>query len=112
MKITKKHLVDLIKEVISEEDEKEVPQSQEKVKLGTKGITKSAQAGDLRSKAKGVQSGDIGGDFTNIERSLVQQISDVITKIASAPDVDLGQFRAQLNAVLNRLKKATGAEFE
>ena len=62
MKITKQKLISLIKEVISEQD---------KVKLGTKGITKTAQAGELRSQAKGVQSGEIGGDFTNIERSLV-----------------------------------------
>ena len=103
MKITKQKLISLIKEVISEQD---------KVKRGTKGITKTAQAGELRSRAKGVQSGEIGGDFTNIERSLVQQISDVVTKIASAPDVDLGKYRGQLNTVLNRLKDLTGAELD
>jgi len=103
VKITKQELKDIIKEVVSEQD---------KVKLGTKGMTKTAQAGELRSQAKGVQAGDIGGDFTNIERSLVQQISDVITKIASAPDVDLGKYRGQLNTVLNRLKDITGAEFD
>ena len=103
LKETKSKLKDIIEEVISEQD---------KVKLGTKGMTQTAQAGELRSQAKGVQSGEIGGDFTNIERSLVQQISDVITKIASAPDVDLGQYRGQLNIVLNRLKDITGAEFD
>jgi hypothetical protein len=105
MKLTKSILRDLIKEIISEEAEK-------KVKLGTKGMTKSTQAGELRSQAKGVQAGEIGGDFTNIERSLVQQISDVITKVASAPDVDLANYRGQLNTVLNRLKNLTGAEFK
>ena len=100
---TKSKLKDIIEEVISEQD---------KVKLGTKGMTQTAQAGELRSQAKGVQSGEIGGDFTNIERSLVQQISDVVTKIASAPDVDLGKYRGQLNTVLNRLKDLTGAEFD
>ena len=100
---TKSKLKSIIEEVISEQD---------KVKLGTKGITKTAQAGELRSQAKGVQSGEIGGDFTNIERSLVQQISDVVTKIASAPDVDLGKYRGQLNTVLNRLKDLTGAELD
>ena len=100
---TKYKLKSIIEEVISEQD---------KVKLGTKGMTKTTQAGQLRSQAKGVQTGDIGGDFTNIERSLVQQISDVITKIASAPDVDLGKYRGQLNTVLNRLKDLTGAELD
>tara|TARA_B100000424_G_C22784894_1_gene421833 strand:+ start:62 stop:610 length:549 start_codon:yes stop_codon:yes gene_type:complete len=103
MQETKSKLKSIIEEVISEQD---------KVKLGTKGITKTAQAGELRSQAKGVQSGEIGGDFTNIERSLVQQISDVVTKIASAPDVDLGKYRGQLNTVLNRLKDLTGAELD
>ena len=103
MQETKSKLKSIIEEVISEQD---------KVKLGTKGMTQTAQAGELRSQAKGVQSGEIGGDFTNIERSLVQQISDVVTKIASAPDVDLGKYRGQLNTVLNRLKDLTGAEFD
>ena len=103
--IIKNQLKDLIKEIVNEEEE-------DKVKLGTKGMTKATQAGKLRSQAKGVQSGEIGGDFTNIERSLVQQISDVITNIASAPDVDLGKYRSQLNTVLNRLKNITGAEFD
>ena len=100
---TKSKLKTIIEEVISEQD---------KVKLGTKGMTQTAQAGELRSQAKGIQSGEIGGDFTNIERSLVQQISDVVTKIASAPDVDLGKYRGQLNTVLNRLKDLTGAELD
>ena len=103
LKETKSKLKTIIEEVISEQD---------KVKLGTKGMTQTAQAGELRSQAKGVQSGEIGGDFTNIERSLVQQISDVVTKIASAPDVDLGKYRGQLNTVLNRLKDLTGAELD
>ena len=102
---TKLKLQDIVKEVISESE-------QDRVKLGTKGMTQGAQAGELRSQAKSVQSGEIGADFTNIERSLVQQVSDVITKIASAPDVDLGKHRGQLNTVLNRLKDMTGAEFK
>ena len=73
------------------------------------GITKGTQARQLRQTAKGIQTGEIGGEFTNIERSLVQQIATVITDIASAPDVDLGQYRTQVNTILNRLKKMTGA---
>ena len=84
-------------------------QDEERIKLQQKGITKGAQARQLRQTAKGVQTGDIGGEFTNIERSLVQQIATVVTDIASAPDVDLGQYRSQVNTVLNRLKKMTGA---
>ena len=113
MKITKQQLREMVKKVINESnDEPEEREKPSSVRLNTTGMSKGKQAGDLRSQAKGVQSGEIGGDFTNIERSLVQQISDVITKIASAPDVDLGKYRGQLNTILNRLKTTTGAEFE
>ena len=98
MKLTKSALRQMIKE------------ESDKIKLQQRGMGKGKQAAELRAQASGVQKGEIGGDFTPIERSLVQQISDVITAIASAPDVDLGQFRAQLNTVMNRLKSLTGAE--
>ena len=82
---------------------------EERVKLQQRGITKGTQARQLRQTAKGIQTGEIGGEFTNIERSLVQQIATVITDIASAPDVNLGQYRSQVNTILNRLKEITGA---
>ena len=84
-------------------------QDPERIKLQQRGMTKGAQVQQLRQTAKGVQTGDIGGEFTNIERSLVQQIAKVVTDIASAPDVNLGQYRSQVNTILNRLKKITGA---
>jgi hypothetical protein len=98
MKLTKQSLRQMIKE------------ESDKIKLQQRGMGKGKQAAELRAQAKGVQSGEVGGDFTPIERSLVQQISKVITDIASAPDVDLGQYKAQLNTVMNRLKSITGAE--
>ena len=98
MKLTKSALRQMIKE------------ESDKIKLQQKGMGKGKQAAELRAQASGVQKGEIGGDFTPIERSLVQQISQVITDIASAPDVDLGQYKAQLNTVMNRLKSLTGAE--
>lgn len=104
MKLTKSAL----RQMIKEQNDKV---KNDRVKLNQKGMSQAKQAGDLRASAKGVAAGDIGGDFTPIERSLVQQISDVITAIASAPDVDLGQYRQQLNTVLTRLKKITGAMF-
>jgi len=84
-------------------------QDEERIKLQQRGMTKGAQVQQLRQTAKGVQAGEIGGEFTNIERSLVQQIATVVTDIASAPDVNLGQYRSQVNTILNRLKKITGA---
>ena len=98
MKLTKSALRQMIKE------------ESDKIKLKPNAMGKGKQAAELQQQAKGVRSGEIGGDFTPIERSLVQQISQVITAIASAPDVDLGDFRTQLNTILNRLKGVTGAE--
>jgi hypothetical protein len=98
MKLTKSALRQMIKE------------ESDRIKLKQKAMGKGKQAAELRAQASGVQKGEIGGDFTPIERSLVQQISQVITDIASAPDVDLGQYKAQLNTVMNRLKSLTGAE--
>ena len=99
MKLTKSALRQMIKE------------ENDRIKMNQKGMSQAKQAGELRAAAKGVASGEIGGEFTPIERSLVQQIADVITEIASAPEVDLGQYRQQLNTVLTRLKKITGAMF-
>ena len=104
MKLTKSAL----RQMIKEQNDKV---KSDKIKLKQKAMGKGKQASELRAQASGVQKGEIGGDFTPIERSLVQQISDVITAIASAPDVDLGQYRQQLNTVLTRLKKITGAMF-
>jgi hypothetical protein len=98
MKLTKQSLRQMIKE------------ENDRIKLTQKAMGKGKQAAQLRQQASGVQKGEIGGDFTPIERSLVQQISQVITDIASAPDVDLGKYKAQLNTVMNRLKSITGAE--
>ena len=100
MKLTKSALRQMIKEAYKDGEPD----------LHRKGKSKGQQSKELRQTAKDVADGTVGGDFTPIERSLVQQISQVITDIASAPDVDLGQFRAQLNTILKRLVKITGAE--
>ena len=98
MKLTESALRQMIKE------------ENDRIKLKQKAMGRGKQASELRKQASGVQKGEIGGDFTPIERSLVQQISQVITDIASAPDVDLGKYKSQLNTVMNRLKSITGAE--
>ena len=48
--------------------------------------------------------------LSNKERSLIQQVETVLSSIAEYEGVDLEDFRAQLNAVLVRLRNATGAE--
>ena len=100
MKLTKSALRQMIKEAYKDGEPD----------LHRKGKSKGQQSKELRQTAKDVADGTVGGEFTPIERSLVQQVSQVITDIAAAPDVDLGQFRAQLNTILKRLVKITAAD--
>jgi|TARA_R110000851_G_scaffold164547_1_gene308842 hypothetical protein len=102
MKLTKQSLRQMIKEAYKDG----------KPDLNRKGKSRGQQSKELRQTAKDVADGTVGGEFTPIERSLVQQISQVITDIAAAPDVDLGQFRAQLNTILQRLVKITDADLD
>ena len=88
------------------------PDPEEKLpaKLKTGTLTKGAQAQALRQKAKSVQAGEVGGETTNLERSLVKQASDVLADIADDEGVNLGQHRSTLNTLLNKLKQITGAD--
>ena len=125
MKLTKSALRQMIKEAYKGGEPDQQRQSAKDVADGTvgkeaykdgepnlhrKGKSRGEQSKELRQTAKDVADGTVGGEFTPIERSLVQQISQVITDIAAAPDVDLGQFRAQLNTILKRLVKITAAD--
>tara|TARA_R110000824_G_scaffold36057_1_gene112322 strand:+ start:79 stop:456 length:378 start_codon:yes stop_codon:yes gene_type:complete len=99
MKLTKQSLRQMIRE------------ARKKVKLQHKGMSQGEHSKALRNQALAVAAGEDEGEYTPIERRMVQDIADVIAKIAAAPDVDLGQYRQQLNTVLTRLKEITGAMF-
>ena len=114
MKIAKTKLMQIIREEIAEangfgqgdpEEEEKLP-----VKLKTGTLTKGTQAQALRQKAKSVQAGEVGGETTNLERSLIKQASDVLADIADDEGVNLGQHRSTLNTLLNKLKQITGAD--
>ena len=94
MKLTKSALRQMIKE--------------ESQALKKRSLTKGQHAQGSIDQAKQIRTSD--SILSNQERSLIQQIESILTSIAEWEDVDLEDFRAQLNAVLVRLKNATGAE--
>ena len=80
----------------------------EEAALTRKSLTKAQHAGKTREDAANILNKD--STLSNKERSLIQQVETVLSSIAEYEGVDLEEFRAQLNAVLVRLRNATGAE--
>ena len=95
MKLTKSALRQMIKE------------EAEKWKVDPTALTRAAHAKAATKQGQEIRTLD--SNLSNKERSLIQQIETILTSIAEWEDVDLEDFRAQLNAVLVRLKNATGA---
>ena len=93
MKLTKQSLRQMIKEA---------------VELKNTTLTQIAHADRTRKDAANILNKD--STLSNKERSLIQQVETVLSSIAEYEGVDLEEFRAQLNAVLVRLRNATGAE--
>ena len=93
MKLTKSALRQMIKEEAA---------------LTRGALTKGQHAQGSVDQARQIRTSD--SSLSEQERSLIQQIESILTSIAEWEDVDLEDFRAQLNAVLVRLKDATGAE--
>ena len=80
----------------------------EAVELKNTTLTQIAHADRTRKDAANILNKD--STLSNKERSLIQQVETVLSSIAEYEGVDLEEFRAQLNAVLVRLRNATGAE--
>ena len=93
MKLTKQSLRQMIKEAAA---------------LKNTTLTRGAHAREAEKQSREIRNKDSA--LSNKERSLIQQVETVLSSIAEYEDVDLEDFRAQLNTVLVRLKKATGAE--
>ena len=94
MKLTKTSLRQMIKE------------ETDKIKLQQQRVTAAAGAKELRSQAANAGKSEIDDG----ERGLIQQIMDTLQQIATAPDVNLVQYRSAMNTFLVNLRNKSGAE--
>ena len=94
MKLTKATLRQMIKEAVGDVA---------KVKAGR--TTDSSSQRQFRDRAK-----EKNAEVSPQENSIIQQVLDALTKIASAPDVELGRHRPQISTLLKKLQSITGAE--
>ena len=94
MKLTKATLRQMIKEAVGDVA---------KVKAGR--TTDSSSQRQFRDRAK-----EKNAEVSPQENSIIQQVLDALTKIASAPDVELGRHRPQISALLKKLQSIAGAE--
>ena len=80
----------------------------EETALTRRALTKGQHAQSSTEQARNIRTSS--SSLSNQERSMIQQVERILTSVAEREGVDLEDFRAQLNAVLARLMKITGAE--
>lgn len=90
MKISKQRILEILKE--------ELEQDPTKLKTGS-----LSQSGHKKSALAGVEAGE---EFTAQERSIVNQIQEFVTQIASTPGVDLPRYKSALERALKYLQKS------
>jgi hypothetical protein len=89
MKISKQRILQIIKEEV-----------EDATKLKSTSLGQSAHK---KSALAGVEAGE---EFTAQERSIVDQIQNFVTQIASTPGVDLPRYKSALERALKYLQKA------
>ena len=98
MKISKEKLQQIIKE------ELESLKKEEKMKaFGS--VRKTAQDSRKAFRQRGDDAVEQADEYTNVERGIVQQINDLLEKIALQSDLDQGQIRSELMAIFKRLQR-------
>ena len=93
MNITKSQLIKIIKEEIDD------------IKLGKSRLTKSSQARGEIQRAKNIASGETMGDVDPKERGIIQDVENILTKVAEADD--LNKYRQHLQGLLARIQQAS-----
>ena len=94
MKLTKQSLRQMIKEAIDDG-----------TRMKTGRTTASTSQRQFRDRSK-----EKNAEVSPQENNLIQQVLDVLTKMAAAPDVELGRHRPQISSLLKKLQSITGAE--
>ena len=80
------------------------PMMQER--LGTRTVSKTAQAQAARQKGKDIQSGTALSGIDNRERAIMVDLEKIIAAIAE--EDDLVKYKAALQGVVDKIRKAAG----
>lgn len=101
MKISKSRIQQIIKEELQK-----ITEEEDEDKLGSFGtVRKSAQTVKKDFKRRGDDAVSQADEYTNLERGIVQQINDVLEKLALESDIDQGEIKSQLTIIYKRLVK-------
>ena len=79
---------------------------EEQERLGGQSVSKSAQATMARQKGKDIASGDVLSGVTTRERAIMVDLEKIIAAIAE--EDDLVKYKADLQNVVDRLRKKAG----
>jgi hypothetical protein len=79
---------------------------EEQERIGTTGVSRSAQATMARQKGKDIASGDTLSGIDNRERAIMVDLEKIIAAIAE--EDDLVKYKSQLQAVVDKMRKASG----
>tara|TARA_R110002124_G_scaffold141041_1_gene305472 strand:+ start:206 stop:490 length:285 start_codon:yes stop_codon:yes gene_type:complete len=79
---------------------------EEQERLGGQSVSKSAQATMARQKGKDIESGASLSGIDNRERAIMVDLEKIIAAIAE--EDDLLKYKADLQNVVNRLRKKAG----
>tara|TARA_R110001592_G_scaffold339224_1_gene626795 strand:+ start:40 stop:339 length:300 start_codon:yes stop_codon:yes gene_type:complete len=95
MKITKEHLKQIIKEELDQVD------------FGKQKTSRGTAAANLKQRSKDMQS-QKGVD--DIERGIITQIEQLLTKLADETDIKSGAVSSNLKKIYNLLQKSLAGE--
>ena len=109
MKITKEALMQIIKEEIELLTEQQAEGSPEKSKLdfGKQRTSRGAASSALKQRSKEMQS-QKGVD--DLERGIITQIEDLLTKLADKTDIKGGAVNSKLKTLYSILQQELGEE--
>jgi len=79
---------------------------EEQERLGTTTVSKTAQAQAARQKGKDIQSGTALSGVDNRERAIMVDLEKIIAAIAE--EDDLVKYKAALQGVVDKIRKAAG----
>ena len=79
---------------------------EERERIGGSAVSRSAQAGIARQKSKDIASGAALSGIDNRERAIMVDLEKIIAAIAE--EDDLVKYKSQLQAVVDKMRKASG----